>query len=372
MTAAKAEQSVEFAFAGADIYWRAAAGPDAGKADVFIDGALEKTVDLYFQECALPYQFAFIKTGLNPKKPHTIKVVARGDNNSASSGTTIRHIAFEHAVELDRSVQLAFQADDIYLYWRPVAGIDQGVADVYIDNVFEKTVDLLFKERTLPYDFTFIKSGLDPKKPHTIKVVARGGDKNSGSSGTTIRHIAALEHAVGPDMSAIIPLSGEWLARQTNRLDPLPMDGIVPDPGISAAALPLLAADAPETGFAKVPVPVYWESYGGDWECADGEAVFRKTVNIPEAWNGKSLTLHLGPVDDFDSTYFNGVKVGSIDITTPKYWSIPRVYTIPAELVKAGRAVIAVRVFDHKGHGGLVGNEIQYYLELSGQKVEPK
>ena len=102
-TAAKAGQSVEFAFRGPDIYWRAVAASDAGKADVFIDNVLEKTVDLYFQECPLPYQFAFIKTGLDPKKPHTIKVVVRGDKNTGSSGTTIRHIAFEYNAESESS-----------------------------------------------------------------------------------------------------------------------------------------------------------------------------------------------------------------------------------------------------------------------------
>ena len=167
-----------------------------------------------------------------------------------------------------------------------------------------------------------------------------------------------------------IPLTGEWQARLTGRLDPLPNNGIHPDPGISALAMPLLAADAPETGFEKVVVPGNWELYGGTWENADGEAVFRKKLKIPEAWSGKALTLNLGPVDDFDSTYFNGVKVGSMDINTPQFFSRPRVYTIPAELVKAGKAMIAVRVFDHMGTGGMKGQDSQFFLELSGQKQE--
>jgi hypothetical protein len=95
--ASQAGQSVEMSFRGGEIYWRAAAGPDAGKADVFVDGKLDQTVDCYFNECALPYQFAFIRTDLDPQQPHTIKVVVRGDKHAASSGTTIRHIAFEHS-----------------------------------------------------------------------------------------------------------------------------------------------------------------------------------------------------------------------------------------------------------------------------------
>jgi len=93
---ANAGESVHFSFTGSDIYWRAVADNDAGKADVYIDGVFQKTVDCYFPECAMPYQFAFIKTGLNPGKLHTIRVVVRDDRNPASSGTKIRHIAFEY------------------------------------------------------------------------------------------------------------------------------------------------------------------------------------------------------------------------------------------------------------------------------------
>ena len=95
--ATKMGQSVQLGFQGPDIYWRGAAGSDAGKADVFIDDVRVDTVDCFFTECLLPYQFAFIKTGLDPKRQHTIKVVVRGDKNPDSSGTIIRHIAFEVA-----------------------------------------------------------------------------------------------------------------------------------------------------------------------------------------------------------------------------------------------------------------------------------
>jgi hypothetical protein len=94
-----ANNSVEFSFLGADIYWRAIPCPDGGKADVFIDGQLQKTVDLYFEDTPLIFEFAFIKTGLDPKVTHTIKIVARGDKNEKSAGTVINHMAFEYSAE---------------------------------------------------------------------------------------------------------------------------------------------------------------------------------------------------------------------------------------------------------------------------------
>ncbi len=90
--------SMQFSFKGADIYWRAIADSDGGKADVYIDGNLEETVDCYYKE-SLPFQFAFIKTGMDANKIHTIMIIIRADKNSQSSGTVIRHMAFEYAAE---------------------------------------------------------------------------------------------------------------------------------------------------------------------------------------------------------------------------------------------------------------------------------
>jgi hypothetical protein len=98
-----AGNSVEFSFQGSEIYWRAVASKDGGKADVYLDDQPATTVDCYFWNSPLAYQFAFVKTGLDPKTPHTIKIVVRGDKNANSSGTIIRHMAFEHSAESYRA-----------------------------------------------------------------------------------------------------------------------------------------------------------------------------------------------------------------------------------------------------------------------------
>ena len=90
--------SLRFSFKGADIYWRAVADRDGGKVDVYVDGKLQGVVDCYYQE-PLPFQFAFIKTGLDPEQTHAIKIVIRNEKNSRSIGTTIRHMAFEYSAE---------------------------------------------------------------------------------------------------------------------------------------------------------------------------------------------------------------------------------------------------------------------------------
>lgn len=97
----------------------------------------------------------------------------------------------------------------------------------------------------------------------------------------------------------------------------------------------------------------------------DGHVLVRRNVEIPAAWAGKSVTMHIGGVDDKDITYFNGNKIGE-----NSGWNKARTYTIPAELVKAGKAIIAIRIMDVSGGGGIVGNDQSFYLQgADGNKI---
>ena len=152
-----------------------------------------------------------------------------------------------------------------------------------------------------------------------------------------------------------IPLAGEWQARITRKEEPVP-DGVIPDKGMSELAVQSVGtAGVPETGWQTVKVPGLWEGYGGQWAEFDGEAVFRRTVEIPEELAGKELTLNLGPLDDFDSTYWDGELVGTVGIDVPQFYSLPRQYALRPEQTKAGKHVLAIRIFDHKGGGGFNG-----------------
>ena len=75
---------------------------DCGKADVYVDGHLEKTVDCWASS-AIPHNIAFIKTGLDPHVKHTIKVVVRGEKNPMAKGTAVRHLLFEYSADTYRA-----------------------------------------------------------------------------------------------------------------------------------------------------------------------------------------------------------------------------------------------------------------------------
>jgi len=79
----------------------------------------------------------------------------------------------------------------------------------------------------------------------------------------------------------------------------------------------------------------------------DGYVWYRADFDIEDPTQGG--TLNLGRVDDADETFINGKRVGGV-----YEWSISRTYTIPKEVLKKGRNVLAVRVRDDQGEGGLV------------------
>jgi sialate O-acetylesterase len=111
-------------------------------------------------------------------------------------------------------------------------------------------------------------------------------------------------------------------------------------------------ARAGGSGWSNMNLPQFWEEAGLQ---IDGAVWFRREVVLPADWAGVDLALSLGPIDDFDVTYWNGERVGATGADTPDYWSIRRQYKVPARLAKPGRNLIAVRVFDHYGSGGFAG-----------------
>jgi peptidoglycan/xylan/chitin deacetylase (PgdA/CDA1 family) len=167
--------------------------------------------------------------------------------------------------------------------------------------------------------------------------------------------------ALGPTTQKT--LAGRWRARLTVKLPPA--DSIAsphPDPGLSPEAKQFVLPDADDTSWPELEVPRRWSDYGGEWPRVDGEAIFRRVVIIPPEWAGKDLTLSLGPIDDFDDTFWNGALVGRTDQSIPEFYASPRRYVVPAALVKPGRNVLAVRVFDHFGEGGFIGTAADLFV----------
>jgi sialate O-acetylesterase len=119
-----------------------------------------------------------------------------------------------------------------------------------------------------------------------------------------------------------------------------------------------------ESDWESVKVPGFWEeTVLPDF---DGVVWLRKTIDIPTEWQNKTLTLALDKIDDSDIAYFNGVEIGH---TTD--YTASRTYSIPAKLVKPGKAVITVRILDTGGGGGFYGEDKLMKLSLSENEIIP-
>jgi len=92
-------------------------------------------------------------------------------------------------------------------------------------------------------------------------------------------------------------------------------------------------------------LPAEWEPSIGD---LNGVVWFRKEFQLPSSWQDQAAILNLGPVDDADTTWINGIQVGRTFL-----WTKDRSYIISPGILTPGRNVIAVRVLDTAGGGGI-------------------
>ncbi|MGN1245991.1 MAG: sialate O-acetylesterase [Muribaculaceae bacterium] len=117
-----------------------------------------------------------------------------------------------------------------------------------------------------------------------------------------------------------------------------------------------------DASLPTMALPCEWEK--SSLPDFDGIVWFQHTIDIPADWAGKAVELHLGMIDDEDVTYFNGTKIAE-----GSGYNVKRVYTIPAELVKAGLSVISVRVSDFGGGGGIWGDAADMEAVQGGKRI---
>ena len=117
-----------------------------------------------------------------------------------------------------------------------------------------------------------------------------------------------------------------------------------------------------DSDWEKIYVPNSWQEEG--FRNYSGYAWYRKSIEI-DVLNNDDLYLELGRVDDVDEVYFNGHLIGSTGNFPPDYvtaYNYHRRYQIPMELInKKGKNVIAVRVYDEGGEGGIMGPQAGIY-----------
>lgn len=101
----------------------------------------------------------------------------------------------------------------------------------------------------------------------------------------------------------------------------------------------------------QLEVPGLWETEA--LPGFDGVVWLQKDFEFDGSVYPEGLELYLGPIDDMDATYLNGVKLGSNE--KAGVYQLERSYAIPQGLLREGSNRISVKVTDTGGGGGIYG-----------------
>jgi len=136
--------------------------------------------------------------------------------------------------------------------------------------------------------------------------------------------------------------------------------------------------DYDDTGWKPINMSTNWEKQG--YDDYNGYAWYRIHFNLPSSLKEQSklkddLEFFLSKIDDADITYLNGVEIGRMGIMPddPRgystEWNRERHYTVKANnpaLHWDAENVIAIRVYDGNGGGGMFGGKpAVHFLQTS-------
>ncbi|MES2891721.1 MAG: sialate O-acetylesterase [Bacteroidota bacterium] len=121
-------------------------------------------------------------------------------------------------------------------------------------------------------------------------------------------------------------------------------------------------ADYTPKGWRTINVPGYWEDQG--LNNLNGVVWYRREIQLPASMAGQAARVFLGRIVDADDLYINGKKVGTTGYQYPQ-----RRYSVPKDVLKAGKNIFIVRVTNTSGKGGFVPDK-PYYIFSGADTVD--
>jgi sialate O-acetylesterase len=117
-----------------------------------------------------------------------------------------------------------------------------------------------------------------------------------------------------------------------------------------------------DNSWGELNTPSLWENQPlGD---LDGVVWMRKTITLTADDLKNKAVLSLAKIDDEDITYVNGIEIGR-----NTQYDLKRVYSVPANVLKEGKNVIAVRIVDNSGGGGIYGEAQDLKLAIGSKSI---
>ncbi len=201
--------TVSLTFKGTSVTWLTRKGPDAGRAQVLIDGVNKGTFDLYSAAVRWNVQQKF--AGL-ANRTHRLQIRVLGTRNALSSNNFVyvdgfalgntrlpendRRVCYngwcgsqaagasggEYRKSATRNATLALKFEGPSITWVTARGPRYGMAEVRIDGVLKGIVDLYAPSQQWQVAQTFDNLGVGP---HTITIKVLG-QKNAASAGFAV------------------------------------------------------------------------------------------------------------------------------------------------------------------------------------------
>lgn len=117
-----------------------------------------------------------------------------------------------------------------------------------------------------------------------------------------------------------------------------------------------------DTSWLELQQPGIWEEQSlGNF---DGVIWLRKHVILSNENLNVSSSIEIPAIDDNDETFVNGIKIGK---TTG--WDTKRNYQISPKILKVGDNIIAIRVVDNGGSGGIHGKSDLLKLNIGAKEI---
>ena len=304
-----------FTFAGTSVQWIGSSGPQAGIARIFLDGALQATVDTY---APTEIQAAVFKvTGLAAAR-HRLEVEVTGQKNPAASNSVIVVDAFDirpRVEDADPSItysgawtaqdtiraysgtslqygggtaarsatagaraQFAFTGNSVS--WIGPRGPWLGIADVFVDGGFAARIDL-YSPNDVVQATVFSTGGL-PDGPHTLRIDVTGEKNPAATSAWVI--VDAFDVA--------LPAAAAGVTRVQES-----------DPSINYTG----TADWPLAGFTPL-----WSGENARWSTIAGTRATFTFIGTSVRWIGER-----GFATGIARISLDGVFIAAVDTRTP-------------------------------------------------------
>ena len=150
---------------------------------------------------------------------------------------------------------------------------------------------------------------------------------------------------------------------KTNKISTL-FGGQIPseDVGLIDGKAMYAAPNMKDEDWSTIKVPSLWENNG--YPEVDGVAWYRTRFMLTKEQAQNSGELYLCKVDDKDMTWMNGKLMGETNA-----YNEDRIYQVPIGILQEGENVLAIRVVDTGGGGGIYGEDKDLFLKVKDERI---